>query len=524
VAYKVFLVEDEVAAREGIRDNFDWKSAGFEFSGEAQDGEIALPLIEEIQPDVLITDIKMPFMDGLQLCRIVRERLPWVKIIIVSGYDDFSYAQTAIKLGAAEYLLKPVNVPDLNTALHKVARLLDREKDDREYLKLLRSQVQDNLVLLREKFLLRLVLGGESSISAIEQSQQLGLEIISKCYLILLIKIKLDDQNIPLDFALCQQVERLVSGLIDANLAAFITKQGMDELVLILKGENYEQLEQDGAFLSDLIQAEVEKKVPCKLAIGLGEPHQRLGDLHHSYAEALAKVKDPTEVIDSGVLQKLDQTAIKHFLEFGEMARYDEFFDTAILPLSDSALHSRLLKQYIIVDIVLTAAQFVSDLGGNVDLLIPEVRHGDEFLAGLKILDQVRTGTRKIFATAIAFRDSQVNNNRTTVIHQARAFIDQHFKDSELSLNQVADQVNFSPNHFSAVFSAEIGETFKDYLTRTRIERAKNLLLTTHMKIADVALDCGYNDPHYFSINFRKNVGLTPQQFRNAPGKGKMDK
>jgi two-component system response regulator YesN len=206
------------------------------------------------------------------------------------------------------------------------------------------------------------------------------------------------------------------------------------------------------------------------------------------------------------------------------MARYDEFFDTAILPLSDSALHSRLLKQYIIVDIVLTAAQFVSDLGGNVDLLIPEVRHGDEFLAGLKILDQVRTGTRKIFATAIAFRDSQVNNNRTTVIHQARAFIDQHFKDSELSLNQVADQVNFSPNHFSAVFSAEIGETFKDYLTRTRIERAKNLLLTTHMKIADVALDCGYNDPHYFSINFRKNVGLTPQQFRNAPGKGKMDK
>ena len=152
MAYKVFLVEDEVAAREGIRDNFDWKAAGFVFSGEAQDGEIALPLIEEIQPDVLITDIKMPFMDGLQLCRIVRERLPWVKIIIVSGYDDFSYAQAAIKLGAAEYLLKPFNVPDLSTALRKVASLLDHEKDDREYLKLLRNQVQGNLLLLREKF------------------------------------------------------------------------------------------------------------------------------------------------------------------------------------------------------------------------------------------------------------------------------------------------------------------------------------------------------------------------------------
>jgi len=522
VAYKVFLVEDEVAAREGIRDNFDWKSAGFIFTGEAQDGEIALPLIEEIQPDVLITDIKMPFMDGLQLCRIVRERLPWVKIIIVSGYDDFSYAQTAIKLGAAEYLLKPVNVLDLNTALRKIASLLDREKDDREYLKMLRNQVQDNLLLQREKFLLRLVLGGESSISAIEQSQQLGLNIISKCYLILLIKIKLDDQDIPLGFSLCQQIERLVSGLIDGNLDVFKTRQGMDELVLILKGENYEQLEQDGAFLSDLIQTEVEKIAPFKLAVGLGEPKQRLGDLHHSYAEALAKIKDFSEEIDSGLLQKLDQTAIKHFLEFGGMASFDDFFDSVILPLGESALRSRLLKQYIIVDIVLTAAQFVSDLGGNVDLMIPEVRHGDEFLAGLKSLEQMRAGTRKIFATAIAYRDSQVNNNRTNVVHQARAYIDLHFRDSELSLNQVADQVNFSPNHFSAVFSAETGETFKDYLIRARIEHAKNLLLTTRMKCADVALECGYNDPHYFSINFRKNVGLTPQQFRNAPRKGKM--
>ena len=154
MTYKVFLVEDEVAAREGIRDNFDWKSAGFEFCGEAADGEIALPLIESLQPDVLITDIKMPFMDGLQLSKIVREHMPWVKIIILSGYDEFSYAQAAVKLGVTEYLLKPISVPDLNLTLHKVTDLLDHEKSEREYLKLLRDQVKDNLSLLREKFLL----------------------------------------------------------------------------------------------------------------------------------------------------------------------------------------------------------------------------------------------------------------------------------------------------------------------------------------------------------------------------------
>ncbi len=100
--YRVFLVEDEYIARSGIRDSVNWKSVGFEFCGEAPDGEIALSMIDACQPDVLITDIKMPHMDGLQLCRIVRERLPWLKIIILTGYDEFEYARKAVALGVTE--------------------------------------------------------------------------------------------------------------------------------------------------------------------------------------------------------------------------------------------------------------------------------------------------------------------------------------------------------------------------------------------------------------------------------------
>lgn len=126
--YKVFFVEDEIVTREGIRDNVDWKANGFEFSGEATDGEMALPLLQTIQPDVLITDIKMPFMDGLQLSKIIRERMPWVKIVILSGHDEFEYAQQAIELGVTEYLLKPVTIQNLHHALQKIAAQLDREK------------------------------------------------------------------------------------------------------------------------------------------------------------------------------------------------------------------------------------------------------------------------------------------------------------------------------------------------------------------------------------------------------------
>ena len=126
--YRAFFVEDEIVTREGIRDNVDWKGSGFEFCGEAPDGEMALPLLQTTQPDLLITDIKMPFMDGLELCKMVRERMPWVKIVILSGHDEFEYAQKAINLGVTEYLLKPVTAQDLQRVLHRIAEQIDREQ------------------------------------------------------------------------------------------------------------------------------------------------------------------------------------------------------------------------------------------------------------------------------------------------------------------------------------------------------------------------------------------------------------
>jgi two-component system response regulator YesN len=296
----------------------------------------------------------------------------------------------------------------------------------------------------------------------------------------------------------------------------FLTKKDIDEFVLILKGESAEQIEQDGIFLAGLIQNEVEKGASLKVSIGIGRPQQRLGDLHSSFAEALAKVRDTTDEPGQIDLQKLDQSALKQFLETGSPEEFDPFFERFIRPLAEAALHSKLLKHYILIDLVLTAAQAVSDLGGEVDQIIPEIHHGDDFLAGIKTLDQVREGTRRLFTAAVVFRDSQANSDRSILLRQAKNYIDGHYSNPALSLNEVARQVNFSPNHFSAVFSDETGETFRDYLTHTRVEQAKKLLRTSKLKCAEVAFQCGYNDPHYFSMIFRKNTGFTPQQFRET--------
>jgi two-component system response regulator YesN len=517
--YKVFLVEDEITTREGIRDNVNWQSVGFELCGEAQDGEIALPQIETLQPDVIITDIKMPFMDGLQLCKIIREHMSWIKIIIISGYNDFQYAQTAIKLGVTEYLLKPVSVQDLQNVLSKVALTLDQEKQEREYLKKLRSQVEDNLHLMREKFLLRLVTGGESSISAIEQSQQLGLNILAPFYQVLLLEVKPQDALQPLHYEVYQQVERLILETIGTNLDILLTKKDIEEFVLILKGENLEQLEQESPFLVKLLQEEVKKSTKCRLVVGTGSPQQRLGDLYRSFVDALVKEKDLRAEVERGELKKLDHQALRRFLENGELAEFDTFYTQTLQTLAEAALRSNLLKRYVMIDIGLAASQFVSDLGGTPQQIIPAGYDDDGFLTTLQTPEQLRKEIKNLFVCVIDFRKSQAQNDHAALLLQAKKYIGANLSDANLSLNEVAAQVNFSPNHFSAVFSNECGETFRDYLTRCRLENAKKLLRTTPQKCSEIAFLCGYNDPHYFSLIFRKNYGVTPQQYRESEKK-----
>ena len=131
---KVFLVEDEIVMREGIRNNIAWEQEGLNFAGEASDGELAYPMIRQCRPDIIITDIRMPFMDGLELSRLVRQELPETKIIILSGYDEFEYAKEAIKIGVTDYLVKPIAPVKLLEAVKRVAKVVEEERQQREYL------------------------------------------------------------------------------------------------------------------------------------------------------------------------------------------------------------------------------------------------------------------------------------------------------------------------------------------------------------------------------------------------------
>jgi len=518
--YKVFFVEDEIITRQGIRDNVDWQASGFEFCGEAADGEMALPLLRTAQPDVLITDIKMPFMDGLQLSKIMRERMPWVKIIILSGHDEFEYAQQALKLGVTDYLLKPVTVQNLQNALQKLTVQLDQERKEKENLKKFQEQVEENRTTLRERLLFKLVVGAVSPTDVIEQGQVLGLDLSARHYLVVILKIELGDRTEQYDYDEFQQVQSAVIELAEKNPDIFLLKRDWGDLILIMKGSTPEYLEEERDLLLEEIRRMTEK-TRFQLTVGLGAIKKELAHICQSFVEALAHTQNVDEhkpgvnqSAERAELLNLDRSAVENYLHYGAKDGFDEFFSAYLRPLGETTLKSNLIKNYIFVDVVLAIAKLVNDLGGDVDKVIPELNSIEMTMSNIKTIEQLREQANKILTSALAYRDSQPKGQYKELIRQSKEYIEHQYTDPELSLNAVAAQANLSASHFSVVFSQETGQNFKEYLTEIRINKAKELLRMTSLRSADIAYQVGYNDPHYFSSVFKKKTGFSPIEFR----------
>jgi two-component system response regulator YesN len=291
MTYRVFLVEDEIVTREGIRDAVDWNAAGYQFCGEAPDGELALPLIRAQRPETVITDIKMPFMDGLQLCHILRETLPSTKIIILSGHDEFKYAQQAIQIGVTEYLLKPILPQELLAALRRVARHIDAERRTSAHVQALQAEMVNHRSLLRDRCLLDLATGVSSSVDFLEQAQRLAIDLLAPWYQVVLIRAapRVVSADAPIA-AMFQQIDAIMADIIGATDSLVAVKHGAAETILILKGETPEQLARRVQQLSVQLQRRLPEQLAYFAAIGVGDATERLGSIPQSFAQALAQI------------------------------------------------------------------------------------------------------------------------------------------------------------------------------------------------------------------------------------------
>jgi two-component system, response regulator YesN len=538
--YKVFLVEDEAITREGIRERVDWTAAGFTFCGEAPDGEAALPLLQTSRPDVLITDIKMPFMNGLELCKIMQESLPGLKTIILTGHDEFDYARQAIKLGVSEYLLKPIAGPDLQAVLARIASQLDQETAERERIARMQAQLDDSLALQREKFLLQLVMGGISSMEALERSLPLRVNLIARYYQIGICKAVLAESHAhSLHYRAYQQIDRLIQEIASRSSEVITFKKGIDETVLILTGDNMDRVSQESLSLKEALDAMAEKadggdKPEWRLETRTSAVCSRLGEISQAYFACLRSFREsppaaaaarsqavtpphwePPRAQPATLLQ-LEPQAVEKFLTGGVRADFDSFFAGFIKPIPMGEPVPKLFLEYLFLDILLITANFISELGGQTEQVIPELRYCEQAANEMKTTDQLRDLASRILLAGLDFRDKVSGSPHAKIIARARAYIQTHFANPALSLAEVAGHVHLSPSHFSVVFSRETHTTFIEYVTLCRIQKAQELLRNTALKASEISARVGYDNPHYFSVVFKRITGQVPSEFRLA--------
>lgn len=528
---KVLLVDDEIVIRENIRNCVDWEGEGFQYCGDASDGELALPMIEELKPDIVITDIRMPFLDGLELCTIIRQRMPGIKIIILSGHDEFEYARAAMRLGITEYCLKPVSSAELVAILHQVSDLIDQERKEQERLQRLREHETASGRYTREKLLSDLCKGLVTTVEALQTASVLSVPLMSKYYAVITTDVRQgDDVTIPASRTVVEEAEARFREQLGI-LAQFLEfKDSRTERCWILKHDSREGLQEILDQVYGSLKQEVERTCGCRLLMGIGGIQDRLQHMHASYTEAdedrhwrrWSSQNLQLSRLAEGAVERpfiADRQRFIEFLKIGAPAEAAAFVAEWADALHSLDWRSDLYGFYLLNDMTIEMIQTAKTSFRHLDGLDPIFQHLQQQLAEVASWEdavQYLSGLAELFWQ---WRRG-ATDRYAEMIRQAKAYIGRNYARDQLSLQDVADEVNVSPSHLSKVFSQETGQTFIEYLTRVRIRKAMELLQSTDDKSYAIAHQVGYQDAHYFSYLFKRMTGKTTTEFRRQGRSG----
>ncbi|MCR5420895.1 MAG: response regulator [Lachnospiraceae bacterium] len=531
---KIFLVEDEYVVREGIKNIIDWKAHGYEFVGEASDGELALPMIQKARPDIVITDIRMPFMDGLQLSRLIKKDFPWIEIIILSGYAEFDYAKEAIEIGVAHYLSKPISSSELITELHKLSKKVEQNKLERQLREKYALEMEENSLKDKTELFKRITEGTFSAGKIIELANDLSIDITAGAYQVFLFKaISMHHEENEYSDSVNKIYEDLQKITNEENALMF--DRITEGKAILIKGDSPEDIERSLKRNIDKLLKILSKYDHIKYYGGVGETVNRITHIHESYEKAshayahrymttASRIFYYSEIInnEAGYVSDkfsigsvdpghLDRNRIWEFLKTGTRREVTYYVNEFFTGLGENALSSAMFRQYIATDMYFTISSFMDEYGLDRSNIRPFDLSGGEVSTPEKTVNYVK---QQIY-TAIKLRDDQAVNKYSDIINRVKSYIEKNYENEDLSLNTIASYVNFSPNHLSMIFSTKTGETLIKYLTDFRMDKAKELLRCTSGRNVDISEAVGYRDPHYFSYLFKKTQGMTPTQYRN---------
>lgn len=535
VMLKIFLVEDEKIVREGIKNGIAWELNGFEFVGEASDGELAYPLILQARPDILLTDIRMPFMDGLELAEMVKHEIPEIRIMFFSGYDDFEYAKRAIKIGASDYLLKPVSSNQLLEALERMSDSIKKERRENLYKQEFYKQQDERKMIERDRLFDVIVSGTMSLTDLITKGREFHVALSAPTYNIILFQVRVlknqEQHSDELNAFDIKVKERLKD---QPNIIEF--NRLSEGYAFLITGTCEKVLSENVRKCTKILLEIVNSFTTLEYFAAVGMPVFRPSELKKCFitaskAYASRYIMEYNQIITEDTpiqlhkkekfslrsmdVSKWNKDMVNNFLKNGSTVDANYFIEKYLSWCGEN-FESLMFRQYILMDFYLVVMNFVTQLGMESEQAIAEFGDAQEIQTCTVSEQAAIKYTENLLRKAIELRNTFSQKKYRLVLEKAKDYIEKHYQDDDISLNVVAASVNISPNHFSTIFSQELGITFIEYLTMVRMDAAKGFLLSSEKRSSEIAYLVGYKDPHYFSYLFKKTQGITPKMFRSG--------
>ena len=483
-------------------------------------------MIRRLKPDVLITDIKMPFMDGLALADIVSRELPDTKIIILSGYSDFEYAQRAIQLKVDQYLLKPITKASMVQALEQTRRRIEEEQEQKEFLRRYEQEIKKFESFSRRAFFEKLVEGSMSVQEIYAEANRLNLNLNADGYNFVIFTLQAAEEKTYSETAAVA-----LEGLLDYFLRypdfVLFRCSLLSYAALIKGGGNLQELTERSV---EIIRSRCEGQ-PFSWYVAVGTPTDRLSGLaqcyrganhvlayrhlmprEHIFRAEMLRAERETGVdarLDTLDLFKIEPMVLRNFIRTGTGEETEAFIEEYLSDLG-GAEKSVLFRHYVLMSARINAEVVLQELGCSLEDFARQAPQPDANMPA----DGVKDYLIGILHTALELRDLESQKQSNDIIDTAIRFIDKNYTDEEISLNSVAQAINISAGYLSALFSQRMGLSFVEYLTQKRMAQAKRLLRKTAKRTSEIAAEIGYRDPRYFSFVFKKTQGCTPRDYR----------
>ncbi len=528
--YSVFIVDDEEEVRQAIINRLDWKSIGFQVIDYAENGEEALEKVERICPDVIMTDIQMPFMDGLTFCKKVRERMAGTKIVIFSGYDDFEYAKEAIKLEAEEYILKPIDSLELEKVFVRIKARLDEELDQKNNVEKLQRYYEESLPVLKEQYFTALLEGTIDEKESILYKSIYDIDMDSPFYAVGMIKSDYYVQH------------KAQEGVLNSTLLPLSLKHTADEMLgknFQFRSINYlgnivviamikEQTKQ-GLFINimDQICKMNSKLLNVDITAGIGKCYESIHNIHQSFLEAKSALDyryslgvnqaiyiqdiEPNSDSNLSIDDRIIQNIIRS-IKIGKIQDIEVNVNVFFGFIKNSYVSVNYFRNTFLelyVELFRLARIYQIPLDDSKQNIYDKIE-------SINSLDEVAD----MFLTICIDLWNGINRERkdatNKLIDKAKEYIKSNYQNYDLSVEKVCGYLGLSATYFSTIFKKETGFSFVSYLTQVRMEKALQLLQTTEEKAYIISEMVGYIEPNYFSYVFKKQYGVSPSKYRTS--------